>query len=310
MTSLLIGLWVWPTVLATQVSPKDFPPAERAMRKHCAAVGEELIQRVHDYALTTSAGGGSHGAVITKMRQWVKDEKLADQVPDACLVEIVRLVYTRNAKEQKTRKEAEAEAEAKAKQVATWNALNEAEKSWVLRTQGMPGRFPGSAHGLTCNTLAVGAVGVFWAPVNVRHVDSRNGGFIICGLICAPIVTRIAPSYSGGTSSLGPSGSGGFGPSGSTIGPERPDRPDRYETTTLPDVLVWISGMDVKGLTTGTKLDLSDKAFEVIGTRTSVDALGGETIFEVRPVSVDPVLLSTITPPPGVTIDNYKEAVK
>ncbi len=68
--------------------------------------------------------------------------------------------------------------------------------------------------------------------------------------------------------------------------------------------------MDVKGLTTGTKLDLSDKAFEVIGTRTSVDALGGETIFEVRPVSVDPVLLSTITPPPGVTIDNYKEAVK
>ena len=298
MTSLLIGLWVWPTVLAPQVSPKDSPPSERAMRKHCAAVGEELMQRVHDYAFTTSAGGGSHGAVITKMRLWVKDEKLADQVSDACLVEVVRLAYARNVKEQKTRQE----AEAKATQIATWNALNATEKSWVLRARGTVPR-------LTCDTLSVGAIGVLKNQVNVLHVDSRDGGFVIGGLICDPI--EIAPSSSGGVSSLGPSGGAfrfGPGAAGSTIGRER----SGYEatTTTPPDVRIWISGMDVKSLTTGKRWDFLGKAFEVIGTRTSVDALGGGTIFEVRPVSVDPVLLSTITPPPGVTIDNYKEAVK
>lgn len=304
MTSLLIGLWVWQTVLAAQESPKDFPPAERAMRKRCAGVGEEIIQQVRDFALETSARmlsipkGGSHGAVITRMRKWANDEKLAEKVPDACLAEIVRLAYASRVKEQKTRQE----AEAKAAQIATWNALNATEQSWVLRARGTVPR-------LTCNTLAVGAVGVLKNQVNVLRVDSR--GFVIGGLMCDPIVTttRIASRYSGGGSIGGIDASRtrfGEVTGGMSFGPQQFN--DRYETTTTtpPDVCIWISGMDASYLTTGMKLDLSGKPIEVVGTRTSLEVTFGETIFEIRLVPVDPILLSTITPPPGVTIENYQ----
>ena len=49
------------------------------------------------------------------MRQWVKDEKLADQVPDACLVEIVRLARAHSVEEQTKRQAQNERAEAKRK---------------------------------------------------------------------------------------------------------------------------------------------------------------------------------------------------
>ncbi len=323
MTSLLIALWVWPTVLAAQATPKDFPPEERAMRKHCAGVDEKLIQRVHDYALKTAAGGGSDGAAITQMRQWVKDEKLADQVSDACLVEIVRLARARNVKEQKTKQDAAAKVandRREAEQLTTWNAFTETEKRWVIlaerervilrslaemernawnvwnsgssRDKGAPevmevmndfskemtklreflqGDNPIIHCGL--RNMQVGDMGFIRQPVVVTNITSSTS--VICELKCITALNDMAKK----------------------VGPD--------------SIGVWISGVDTSKLTTGSEWLLGSRPFEVVGTKTYSTAVGSNrTVFDLQLLPINPDKLNYTSIPPGVTIDNFKEAVK
>ena len=267
------------------------------MRRHCAAVGEELIQRVHNSALTTSAEGGSHGAVITKMRQWVKDEKLADQVPDACLVEIVRLVYARNVEEQKTREAAEAkaaqgkrEAEQEAEQLATWNALTKTEKRWVIlaervraqRRKLFPDDPPSSKPvspfiGCGIRVVQVGQMGIIDEAVIVTNITSSSSA--IGELRCPPEINKLRRSV------------------------DLPEGPD--------SIGVWISGVDTSKLTTGCEWPLTDLPFEIVGTKTYSTASGSNrTVFDVQLMSIDPLKLGTVVVPKGVTLQNYKEAGK
>ena len=295
------------------------------MRKHCAGVDEKLIQRVHDYALTTAAGGGSDGAVITKMRQWVKDEKLADQVSDSCLVEIRRWAQAKNAKVQKTKQEAESKAaqgEREAEWLATWNAFNDTEKRWVIRAERertrtreilksltemeremrksisqtevpeaaeateeflkevtkLRGILQGDNPIIHCGirNIEVGDMGLIRQPIVVTNITSSTS--VICELKCITTVNDIARQ----------------------IG-EPADRPD--------SIGVWISGVDTSKLTTGSEWLLGSRPFEIIGTKTYSTAVGSNrTVFDLQLLPIDPDKLGHIGVPPGITIDNYKEA--
>lgn len=297
MTSLLIGLWVWPTVLAPQASPKDSPPpSERAMRKECAGVGEDTIKLVSDFTQKLSRSPArSHGEVITEVRKSAKAEGWA--VPDACVVEIVRLAYERTIKERKARQEAEAkaaqgerEAKQEAVQLATWNALTETEKRWVILAESVralskklfPSDPPSSkpvAPFISCGirVVQVGQMGIIDEPVIVTNITSSSSA--IGELRCPPEINKLRRSV---------------------------DLPEGPES-----IGVWISGVDTSKLTTGCEWTLTDLPFEIVGTKTYSTANGSNrTVFDVQLLSIDPHKLGNLVVPKGVTLQNYKEAGK
>jgi len=231
------------------------------------------------------------------MRQWVKDEKLADQVSDACLVEIVRLARVKNVKDQKTRQETEAkaaqskrEAEQEAEQLATWNALTKTEKRWVILAEReralsrklFPSDPPSSKPvapfiGCGIRVVQVGQMGIIDEPVIVTNITSSSSA--IGELRCPPIINKLNREAN------------------------MPEGPD--------SIGVWISGVDTSKLTTGSEWTLTDLPFEIAGTKTYSTANGSNrTVFDVQLLSIDAHKLGNVVVPKGVTIDNCKEAVK
>jgi len=293
------------------------------MRKECAGVNEKLIQRVHDYALTTAAGGGSDGAVITKMRQWVKDEKLADQVSDKCLVEIRRWAQAKNAKVQKTKQEAESKAaqgEREAEQLATWNAFSDTEKRWVIlaerereilrllaemerkmrmRMSISPTEVPEVVEVMNdiLRELAM-ARETLQGDRPIIHCGLRNMEVGDMGIIRQPVVVT---NITSGTSVICEL------KCITTLNDEarKAGKPAPY-----PDSIgVWISGVDTSKLTTGSEWLLGSRPFEIVGTKTYSTAVGSNrTVFDLQLLPIDPYKLGTVRVPPGVTIYNYKEA--
>jgi len=267
------------------------------MRKLCAGVGEEVVQQVHDFALKMSAtlssspGGGSHGPVITKMCQWVKDEKLADQVSDACLVEIVRLARAKNLKEQKTKQDAEAKAaqsKREAEQLSIWKSFSDTEKRWVILAERVRAEsksdpawsYKMAAPIIQCEIGAIqlGQMGIITEPIIVTNITSSSSaiGELRCAQDLNAILTMIGKPA---------------------------DRPH--------SIGVWISGVDTSKLTTGSEWDLIDRPFEVVGTKTYSTAVGSNrTVFDLQLLPIDPHKLGNVRVPQGVTLQNYKEAEK
>lgn len=146
---------------------------QKEVARECAGVSVEL-QTTLRFITLTEIKEKSHGYLVTKARQWVKENQHGSTISDECVAAIVREIATKYGRtdeqvkaEAHRRREAESTAASENQQV--WERLNQFEKQWVLTLQ-TSGK-PPTLTPLTIKTMAVGVAGPFAEDVSLQLVS-------------------------------------------------------------------------------------------------------------------------------------------